>query len=78
MKWGIHFDLTNKREKVEEIEAIMQAPDFWDNMEKAQNYVKELNTLKNILADYKELEPLKSCFIGIFLNKWQCDFYNKR
>ena len=56
MKWGIHFDLTNKREKVEEIEAIMQAPDFWDNMEKAQGYVKELNTLKNILADYKELE----------------------
>jgi len=34
----------------------MQAPDFWDNMEKAQNYVKELNTLKNILEDYKELE----------------------
>ena len=29
-------------------------------------------------ADYKELEPLKSCFIGIFLNKWQCDFYNKK
>jgi len=56
LKWGIHFDLTNKREKVEEIEAIMQAPDFWDNMEKAQNYVKELNTLKNILDDYKELE----------------------
>ena len=56
MKWGIHFDLTNKREKVEEIEAIMQAPDFWDNMEKAQNYVKELNTLKNVLADFKELE----------------------
>ncbi len=56
MKWGIHFDLTNKREKVEEIEAIMQAPDFWNDMEKAQNYVKELNTLKNILADFKELE----------------------
>ena len=34
----------------------MQAPDFWDNMEKAQGYVKELNTLKNVLADYKELE----------------------
>ena len=56
MKWGIHFDLTNKREKVEEIEAIMQAPDFWDNMEKAQGYVKELNTLKNVLDDFKELE----------------------
>ncbi len=34
----------------------MQAPDFWDNMEKAQGYVRELNTLKNVLADYKELE----------------------
>ena len=34
----------------------MQAPDFWDNMEKAQTYVKELNTLKNVLADFKELE----------------------
>ena len=34
----------------------MQSPDFWNDMEKAQNYVKELNTLKNILADFKELE----------------------
>lgn len=34
----------------------MQAPDFWEDMEKAQGYVKKLNTLKNILADYKELE----------------------
>ncbi len=34
----------------------MQAPDFWDNMEKAQGYVKELNTLKNVLSDYKELQ----------------------
>ena len=34
----------------------MQAPDFWDNMEKAQGYVKELNTLKNVLDDFKELE----------------------
>ena len=33
----------------------MQAPDFWDNMEKAQNYVKELNTLKNVLADLIQL-----------------------
>ena len=34
----------------------MQAPDFWNDMEKAQSYVKELNTLKNVLADFKELE----------------------
>ena len=34
----------------------MQSPDFWNDMEQAQSYVKELNTLKNILADFKELE----------------------
>ncbi len=34
----------------------MQAPEFWNDMEKAQGYVKELNTLKNVLADFKELE----------------------
>ena len=34
----------------------MQAPDFWNDMEKAQSYVKELNTLKNVLSDFKELE----------------------
>ena len=34
----------------------MQAPDFWNDMEKAQSYVKELNTLKNVLTDFKELE----------------------
>ncbi len=34
----------------------MQAPDFWNDMDKAQGYVRELNSLKNILADYKELE----------------------
>ena len=34
----------------------MQAPDFWNDMDKAQGYVKELNTLKNVLADFKELE----------------------
>ena len=37
----------------------MQAPDFWDNMEKAQSYVKELNTLKNILDDYNKAEDIR-------------------
>ncbi len=34
----------------------MQAPDFWNDADKSQNYVKELNTLKNIINEYKELE----------------------
>ena len=56
MKWGIHFDLVNKKEKVEEIEAIMQEPGFWDSPEKSQNYMKELKNLKDSISEYEELK----------------------
>ena len=56
MKWGIHFDLVNKKEKVEEIEAIMQEPNFWDSPEKSQNYMKELKNLKDSISEYEELK----------------------
>lgn len=52
---GDSLDLVNKNEKIEEIENIMQEPGFWDSTEKSQNYVRELNTLKNTVADYKQL-----------------------
>ena len=56
LKWGIHFDLTNKREKIQEIEAIMQEPNFWDDAEKSQSYMKELKNLKDAVADYDMLK----------------------
>ena len=56
MKWGIHFDLVGKKEKVEEIEAIMQEPNFWDSPEKSQNYMKELKNLKDSINEYEELK----------------------
>lgn len=56
MKWGIHFDLVSKKEKVEEIEAIMQEPNFWDSPEKSQNYMKELKNLKDSINEYEELK----------------------
>ena len=34
----------------------MNEPGFWDSAEKSQNYVKELNQLKNIVGEYSELE----------------------
>ena len=52
LKWGIHFDLPGKREKIQEIEAIMQEPNFWDDAEKSQGYMKELKNLKDAVADY--------------------------
>lgn len=41
---------------MEEIEAIMQEPDFWDSIEKSQKYVQELNTLKNTIQNFEELK----------------------
>ena len=55
MKWGIHFDLANKKLKVEEIEAIMEEPDFWDSPEKSQGYVRELKTLKDTISEYESI-----------------------
>lgn len=56
LKWGIHFDLPGKREKIQEIETIMQEPGFWDDAEKSQSYMKELKNLKDAVADYEELK----------------------
>lgn len=37
----------------------MEETDFWDNAEKAQGYVRELKGLKDVVAEYAELE--QSC-----------------
>ncbi len=56
MKWGIHFDLANKLERIDMIEHIMEEPNFWDNADKAQGYVKELKNLKDIVDEYNGLK----------------------
>ena len=56
LKWGIHFDLAGKREKIQEIETIMQEPGFWDDADKSQGYMKELKNLKDAVADYEDLK----------------------
>lgn len=55
MKWGIHFDLAKKSERVKEIEQTMEETGFWDNTEKAQGFMKELKNLKDTIDDYKHL-----------------------
>lgn len=56
MKWGIHFDLANKLERIDMIEHIMEEPGFWDSADKAQDYVKELKNLKDIVDEYNHLK----------------------
>jgi peptide chain release factor 2 len=38
--------MSDIKEKIEELEERIQAPDFWSNKEKAQAVIKELNNLK--------------------------------
>ena len=46
----------NKKKRIEELEADMEAPGFWDNTEKSQHAMKELKTLKSSFEKYNELE----------------------
>ena len=54
--WGIHFDLANKEQRVEELEREMEAPDFWDNAEVSQQKMKELKSMKDDMEIYHSLE----------------------
>lgn len=56
MKWGIHFDLAIKSERVEELERTMEEPGLWDNVDKAQGYMKELKNLKDVIKEYGHLK----------------------
>lgn len=56
MKWGIHFDLAKKSDRVSEIEQTMEETGFWDNAERAQGLMKELKNLKDTIDEYKHLK----------------------
>ncbi|CRZ35464.1 peptide chain release factor 2 (bRF-2) [Herbinix hemicellulosilytica] len=56
LKWGMHFDLAGKESRIKEISSIMEAPGFWDDAKKAQEIIKELNGLKNIVEKYNRLK----------------------
>jgi len=50
------FDLAGKEAKVEELSLLMEAPEFWEDAEKAQKTIDESNTLKVWTVPYKELK----------------------
>lgn len=56
LKWGIHFDLANKKLRVEELELMLEAPDFWDNPEQSTAVMKELTSLKATIKGYDDLK----------------------
>lgn len=56
MKLGVHFDIENSKNKIEELQKKMQEPDFWSDVNKAQEVTGEEKFLKNRLDRYKDLE----------------------
>ena len=49
------LDLDNKQKRIEELEADMEAPGFWDDTEKSQKAMKELKALKDSFEKYDAL-----------------------
>jgi peptide chain release factor 2 len=49
------FDYDAKRKRVAEINALMEGPTFWNNQEKAQEFVAEMRRLKAALKPLDEL-----------------------
>ncbi|MDO5383080.1 MAG: peptide chain release factor 2 [Eubacteriales bacterium] len=49
------LDLDNKSKRIEELEADMEAPGFWDDPDKSQKAMKELKGLKDSFENYNAL-----------------------
>lgn len=53
---GHSLDLERKKDRIEELEADMESPGFWDNIERSQQIMKELKNLKSTVEQYEHLE----------------------
>ncbi|MEI4769635.1 peptide chain release factor 2 [Psychrobacillus sp. FJAT-51614] len=49
------LDLENKEVRIQELEEMMTFPDFWDDSQGAQKVINEMNGLKGIVDQYKDL-----------------------
>jgi peptide chain release factor 2 len=48
--------MNEKQKRIEEIEALMADAEFWENKDRAQNILRELNTLKAEIAEVEKYE----------------------
>ena len=49
------FDLDLKHEQIADYEVKMSAPDFWDDNDRAQKLIGEMNAVKSVVTDFEEL-----------------------
>ncbi|WP_249308721.1 peptide chain release factor 2 [Jingyaoa shaoxingensis] len=50
------LDLANKEKRIEELERKMEEPDFWDDPEQSQEFMKKLKSMKDDIATYHTLQ----------------------
>lgn len=56
MKLGTLFDLPTKQKRLQELEAIQQEPDFWNDQKAAQPLLSEAKTLRDQISQVCNLE----------------------
>ena len=59
MKWGSPFDLPNKKEEIVKLEKEMAKPDFWEDIEKAQQIGQKNKELQSIIKQHHNLKEKK-------------------
>ena len=47
--------MENKKQRIEELEKLIESPDFWDDAERSTKVMKELSGLKDVIATYDKL-----------------------
>lgn len=52
------FDLAGKKEMVKELEKLQLEPGFWDDAEKSQKVIGEMNSYKNKISKYDKITSL--------------------
>ena len=52
MKWGLLFDIATQEAKIAELEYKISEPGFWDEPDKAQVVMQELNGFKDSVNKY--------------------------
>lgn len=69
-----HFDLSKLRDKSKDLEGEMQKTDFWDDNDEAQKIIAELNSMKQKIDKYDELnDEIEDLEISIQLSEEEND-----
>ena len=62
MNYGGHFDIDSKKENITKLQKETEQPDFWNNRENAEETLKNLNELKDLVDSIEKLQnEIDSC-----------------